>query len=78
MLWLNGQITSTFQICPPPNIFQSMAKRFLEAELKDMAYWHALPRGWEDMSYEGFLAARRAEMARVIRDGFNKLSQAPD
>jgi hypothetical protein len=55
--------------------FPKYAKRFDTAEINEMAYWHALPEGWETMDYEDFLAARRKAMASVIRDGFNKLPQ---
>ncbi|MDR1854162.1 MAG: DUF262 domain-containing protein [Azoarcus sp.] len=36
---------------------------------------HALPEGWENMSYNDFLAARRVLMARVIRKGYERLKQ---
>lgn len=42
-------------------------------ERKQAYYWHALPEGWEQMQYEQFLGARRKMMAKVIRDGFEKL-----
>jgi hypothetical protein len=44
------------------------------AVLQNMHYWHALPDGWETLSYEDFLAARRRGIARVIRDGFTLLA----
>jgi hypothetical protein len=36
--------------------------------------WHALPDGWESMSYEDFLIARRKLIAVVIRDGYMRLA----
>jgi len=36
-------------------------------------YWHALPDGWERMSYQDFLAARRPPLAKVVRDAFGLL-----
>ena len=47
--------------------------RFNPDELKDMCYWHALPDGWENMTYEDFLKARRQAIAQIIRGGFRKL-----
>ena len=35
--------------------------------------WHALPDGWETMSYKAFLAARRERMARIISDAYRRL-----
>lgn len=44
------------------------------ADIARMSYWHALPEGWQDMPFTDFLTARRALMAKVIRDGFSALS----
>lgn len=41
--------------------------------LKKQTYWHALPVGWSDLDYETFLEKRRLLMARVVRDGFERL-----
>lgn len=43
-------------------------------EVERMRYWHALPVQWHTMGYEDFLGARRQAMARVIKDGFERLS----
>ena len=42
--------------------------------LADQMYWHALPEGWENMSYEDFLGARRIRMAQVTRDAYQRLA----
>lgn len=42
--------------------------------LQKQLYWHALPAGWEGMEYEEFLGRRRALMAQVTKDAFEKLS----
>jgi len=42
--------------------------------LQKQLYWHALPAGWESMDYEEFLGQRRALMAQVTKDAFEKLS----
>jgi hypothetical protein len=41
--------------------------------LRRMMRLHALPDGWETMAYENFLAARRAGMAEVVREGWREL-----
>ena len=40
-----------------------------------MYKWHALPDGWETLTYSAFLTKRRELMARVIRDGYATLSE---
>jgi hypothetical protein len=47
-----------------------------EADIEALYRWHALPAGWEKMSYREFLAARRARMATVIRDAFAAMPRA--
>lgn len=42
---------------------------------RQQAYWHALPIGWEQLDYEVFLERRRGLMAKVVRDGFEKLAE---
>jgi hypothetical protein len=59
----------------PSEYFPKYVERFSKDELDEMSYWHALPEGWEAMSYENFLVSRRKTMAKVIRDGFSKLLQ---
>jgi hypothetical protein len=59
----------------PAEYFPRYVERFSPAELSQMYYWHALPEGWEIGDYRDFLALRRSGMARVIRDGFQRLCQ---
>ena len=62
----------------PNEYFPKYVKRCVdhgeEAELADVRFWHALPEGWEAMQYKDFLAARRREIAKVLRAGFAKLA----
>lgn len=44
--------------------------------LENQQYWHALPPNWEALSYDDFLEQRRHAMARVVHDGFMRLSDA--
>lgn len=37
-------------------------------------YWHALPPGWEAMSFDTFLVERRKLMAKVVRDAVARLA----
>jgi hypothetical protein len=59
----------------PPAIYFSKYSIEISSEMK---YWHALPDGWEHMSYVVFLEKRRKLIARVIRDGFKCLSKELD
>ena len=42
-------------------------------QLARQRYWHALPVGWEQLDYPTFLERRRSLIARVVRDGFERL-----
>ena len=53
---------------------QLSAKGLPSETLNSQTYWHALPRGWQDMDYQAFLAERRTLMAEVTRDAFAKLT----
>ena len=44
--------------------------------LKRQTYWHALPVGWEQLDYSTFLERRRDLIAKVVRDGFDRLWDA--
>ncbi len=58
-----------------PEIYApEMNARFNDEELKKMYYWHALPDEWYKMDYQAFLVIRREKIAKIIRDGYNKLS----
>jgi hypothetical protein len=58
---------------PPAEYVPTLSKRFTTEEIAGFRYWHALPEGWEEMDYARFLEARRPLMAKVIRDGYQKL-----
>lgn len=45
--------------------------------LAQQVEWHALPEGWESMSYHDFLVVRRGLMATVVRRAFDLLRR-PD
>lgn len=57
-----------------PNLYvPKVLARFDAVTAAQMLQDHALPSGWETMSYDDFLVARRALMAGVIRRGFESL-----
>jgi hypothetical protein len=59
---------------PPSEYFPKYWARLTPAEQANQAYWHALPAGWEQMEYQDFLDARRKGIAKVISDGFQRLT----
>ena len=58
----------------PQEYLPQYIARFSPDELKGMYYWHALSDGWENMTYEDFLKARRKAIAQIIREGYRRLS----
>lgn len=59
---------------PPSDYLPKYWDRLAPKERLDQAYWHALPEGWEQMEYREFLDARRKGIAKVISDGFQRLT----
>ncbi|WP_028995129.1 GmrSD restriction endonuclease domain-containing protein [Azonexus hydrophilus] len=59
---------------PPKDYWPKYASRFSDVELKEMMHWHGLLEGWQEMSYQEFLVARRPLIAKVIRQGYEKLT----
>lgn len=58
----------------PPSIYvPKIRARFSQGEWQRMHELHALPEGWESLSYHEFLSARRRLMAGIIRRGFEGL-----
>lgn len=58
----------------PSKYFKKQVDGLSGEEIKDMLKLHALPYGWEDLSYNEFLEKRRELMTKIIKDGFDKLS----
>jgi len=60
---------------PPAEYFPSMfAEHVSPHEAEQIRFWHALPEGWEFMSYDEFLSERQQQIAQVIKAGFEHLS----
>lgn len=59
---------------PPSTYYPDYATRFASDGLPEMLYWHALSENWAEMDYETFLVDRRKRIAKVIKNGFARLS----
>ena len=58
----------------PPNEYVPLLRgRFTDEDWKSMCELHALPKGWETMTYDVFLEERRKLMAGIIKRGYEKL-----
>lgn len=54
---------------------QEVAEKNLEEVRRvQQEEWHALPKRWIELDYDRFLVARRGLMARVIHEGFKRLT----
>lgn len=60
---------------PPSEYLPKMKERFEDNLWTRMCEMHALPNGWEQLTYPEFLKQRRVLMAQVIRRGFESLGQ---
>lgn len=63
---------------PPAEYLPDLKARFGTEELARMYRWHALPENWEHLEYRKFLEKRRELMARVIAEGYQALTIAPE
>lgn len=59
---------------PPEEYLPVMQQQVSAKMYEQMAYWHALPDGWESMDYRRFLERRRELMAGVIKDAYECLA----
>lgn len=57
----------------PMEYWPTMSSRLNPDQRQRQTHLHALPVGWEQLDYSDFLEKRRALMARVARDGFERL-----
>ena len=58
----------------PRNYWPELTDSMDPDRVKQQAYWHALPIGWEQLDYTEFLNKRQQLIARVIKDGFEQLA----
>jgi len=59
----------------PTDYLPEYLSRLSENEKEKMYYWHALPENWETMNYQHFLTERRKQIARVVKDAYDAISQ---
>jgi hypothetical protein len=57
----------------PATYWPVMTATMSPQEIERHRYWHALPIGWEQLSYDEFCERRRKLMAKVVEDGFATL-----
>lgn len=57
----------------PATYWPAYSKALSPGELERQMGWHALPAGWQDLDYDAFLQARRQLMAKVVRNGYERL-----
>ena len=62
----------------PKEYLQSYQEELSEDNLVRMNQANALPDKWEDMDYWAFLERRREMMARLIQEGYKKLTSSAD
>lgn len=62
----------------PSKYLPHLKRRFSEAELARMYRFHALPDDWENLEYWTFLERRRGLMARIIQEGYEKLTSGTE
>ena len=53
---------------------QLSAKNLKDDRLASQLAWHALPEGWTSMEFDDFLKSRRLLMARIIHEGYKRLT----
>ncbi|MBX7494261.1 DUF262 domain-containing protein [Qipengyuania sp. 6B39] len=57
----------------PSDYVPELQTRFSDNDWQTMHRLHALPDEWQAMPYDEFLGERRKRMARIVREGFEKL-----
>lgn len=72
--WIEWSDNGTISDEAPEKYFLKYLPKMSASERTQMFYWHALPENWWTMNYDDFLKARRKLIAKVIRDGFEKIT----
>lgn len=73
MAFLDWPDNATIGKVPPPEYWPQLVKGMDPQRLAKHIYWHALPVGWEQLDYATFLERRRALIATIVKDGFDRL-----
>jgi hypothetical protein len=58
----------------PAKYFPEFFGRLSQKEQAEAEFWHALPADWPDLDYNIFLQKRRLLIAKVVQEGFRRLS----
>lgn len=58
----------------PAEYFPEFFGRLSSKEQSDAEFWHALPADWYNLDYANFLDKRRVLIAKVVKEGFQRLS----
>jgi hypothetical protein len=73
MAFLDWPENASISANDPLAYWPAMTAGMESQRLKRQTYWHALPVGWEQLDYPTFLERRRDLIAKVVRDGFDRL-----
>ena len=73
MAFLDWPDNSDIGADDPMEYWPRVSGRLNSEQLQRQVGWHALPVGWEQLDYSDFLEKRRTLIARVTRDGFERL-----
>ena len=73
MAFLDWPENASISANDPLEYWPIMTSSIDPERLKRQTYWHALPVGWEQLDYPTFLERRRDLIAKVVRDGFERL-----
>lgn len=73
MAFLDWPDNASISAEDPAVYWNEMAAYVGQDRLKKQVYWHALPVGWDSLDYETFLEKRGVLIARVVKDGFERL-----
>jgi hypothetical protein len=71
--WVDWIENNEISDLPPAEYYEEHADRLTSEQLERQIELHALPDGWHLMEYEKFLGERRALMAGVIAQGYDRL-----
>lgn len=77
--WVDWIENINIAAAPPSVYWDAHTQRLSHDQLEEQMRLHALPAGWQNMAYDKFLDARRALMAEVVGDAYQRLvGQSPD
>ncbi len=60
----------------PTHYWPIFSEQLDSEQIERQMHWHALPRGWEQLDYDSFREKRRKLIAKITKEGFEKLRAA--